>query len=62
MKLSVPVFVRGKAVVAAIAKGEREALRDFSRGQLEDFLTIPVFTPGPETDALRRRVAEMLAS
>ncbi len=61
LKLIDPVFVRGKAIVAAIASGEREALRDFSLGQLEDFLTIPVFKPGVETDVLRRRVAELLA-
>jgi len=61
LKLIDPVFVRGKAIVAAIASGEREALRDFSRSQLEDFLTIPVFKPGAETDALRRRIAEMFA-
>jgi hypothetical protein len=59
LKLIDPVFVRGKAIVEAIAKGERETLRDFTRSQLEDFLTIPVFEPGAETDALRTRVAEM---
>lgn len=61
LKLIDPVFVRGKAIVAAIAGGKREALRDFSRSQLEDFLTIPVFPPGAETDALRMRIAEMFA-
>jgi len=61
LKLIDPVFVRGKAIVAAIASGEREALCDFSRSQLEDFLTIPVFKPSAETDALRKRVAEMFA-
>lgn len=61
LKLIDPVFVRGKAIVAAIASGERDALRDFSRSQLEDFLTIPVFPPNAETDALRKRVAEMFA-
>jgi hypothetical protein len=61
LKLIDPVFVRGKAIVEAIASGNREALRDFSRSQLEDFLTIPVFKPGAETDALRTRVAELFA-
>lgn len=62
LKLIDPVFVRGKAIVAAIASGERETLRDFSRSQLEDFLTIPVFPAGAETDALRARIAEMFAN
>ena len=35
-------------------------LTDFSREQLEDFLTIPVFEPGPETDELRRKLAALL--
>jgi hypothetical protein len=61
LKLIDPVFVRGKAIVSAIASGERDALRDFSRSQLEDFLTIPVFPSGAETDALRARVAELFA-
>jgi hypothetical protein len=61
LKLIDPVFVRGKAIVEAITTGKREALRDFSRQQLEDFLTIPVFAPGAETDALRRRVRELIA-
>ena len=62
LKLIDPVVVRGRAIVAAIATGERDALQDFSRSQLEDFLTIPVFEPSAETDALRRRVAEMFAN
>ncbi|HLJ52541.1 MAG TPA: hypothetical protein VKT24_04095 [Rhizomicrobium sp.] len=61
LKLIDPVYVRGKAIVEAIVSGEREALRDFTLSQLEDFLTIPVFKPGAETDALRRRVAQLFA-
>ena len=62
LKLIDPVFVRGKTIVEMIAAGNGEMLRDFSRSQLEDFLTIPVFKPGAETDALRRRVAEIFAT
>lgn len=59
LKLIDPVFVRGKTIVEMIVAGRSEMLRDFSRSQLEDFLTIPVFEPGAETDDLRRRVAEI---
>ena len=62
LKLIDPVFVRGKAIVEMIVAGNRDMLRDFSQSQLEDFLTIPVFKPGAETDALRRRVAEIFAT
>ena len=62
LKLIDPVFVRGKTIVEMIAAGNRDGLRDFSQSQLEDFLTIPVFKPGAETNALRRRVAEIFAS
>ena len=61
MKLIDPVFVRGKTIVEMIAAGNGEMLADFSQSQLEDFLTIPVFKPGAETDALRQRVAEIFA-
>jgi hypothetical protein len=57
LKLVDPVFVKGKAIVEAIAAGDRNALSDFSREQLEDFLTIPPFKPGPETEALKAKVA-----
>lgn len=56
LKLLDPIFIRGKAIVEAIAEGRREALGDFTRAQLEDFLRIPVFAPGPETDALKRQL------
>jgi hypothetical protein len=57
LKLIDPIFLRGKAIVEALCDGRRELLKDFSRPQLEDFLTIPVFAPGEETDAMRRRLA-----
>ena len=44
LKLVDPVFVRGLGIV------------DFSREALEDFMTIPPFKAGEETDALRRRL------
>lgn len=57
LKLVDPLFMRGPAMVQAIAQRDAEPLADFSRAQLEDFLTIPAFVPGPETDDLRRRLA-----
>ena len=57
LKLVDPIFLRGKAIVEALRDGRRDLLRDFSRPQLEDFLTIPVFGPGKETDELRGRLA-----
>lgn len=61
LKVVDPIFLRGPLLVAAIAQGERGQLTDFSREQLEDFLTIPAFKPGPETDELRRKLADLLA-
>ncbi|SKC41414.1 hypothetical protein [Krasilnikoviella flava] len=57
LRLTDPVFVRGFDMFRAIRDGRGDLLGDFSRADLEDFLTIPVFEPGPETDALRRTVA-----
>jgi hypothetical protein len=59
LKLLDPVFIRGKAICDAILEGRRDALADFTRPQLEDFLCIPVFAPGPETDALQNRLRAM---
>ena len=57
LKLVDPIFLRGKAIVDALRDGRRDLLTDFSRRQLEDFLTIPVFGPGEETDGIRRQLA-----
>jgi hypothetical protein len=59
LKLIDPIFIRGRAVVEAIEGGRRDHLADFSRPQLEDFLTIPVFPPGSQTDAIRARLASL---
>lgn len=59
LKLIDPVFIKGKAIVEAIAGSDRDALSDFSREQLEDFLTIPPFKPGPETETLRAKAASL---
>lgn len=61
LKLVDPVFVRGLGIVEAVRDGRLDLLADFSREQLEDFMTIPPFTPGEETQALRRRLAELYA-
>lgn len=59
LKLVDPFFVRGLGIIEAIGEGRRDLLADFSREQLEDFMTIPPFQPGEETDALRRRLNEL---
>ncbi len=59
LKLVDPVFVRGLGIVEAVRDGRRDLLADFSREALEDFMTIPPFQPGEDTDALRRRLHEI---
>ena len=59
LKVVDPVFVKGLEIFAAIRDGQANKLADFTRDQLEDYLTIPVFPPGPETDALRAKLAAM---
>ncbi len=59
LKLVDPVFLRGLGVVEAIQHGRRDDLADFTRAQLDAFLTIPPFKPGPETDAIRERLAQL---
>jgi len=61
LKLVDPLFLNGKKLVAAIQEGRSDLLADFTRQQLEAFSTIPPFAPGPETDAFRRRLAELYA-
>jgi len=61
LKLVDPVFVRGKAIIAAIQDGRRDLLADFTRDQLEAFTTIPAFVPGPGTDTLRGQLAALYA-
>lgn len=62
LKLVDPVFVSGPTLVKAIASGDRRVLCDFTYAQLHDFLTIPAFKPGAETEALRRQLAVICAS
>lgn len=61
LKLVDPVFLRGLGVIEAIQQGRGDLLADFTRTQLEAFLTIPPFKPGAETDAIRARLAELYA-
>ncbi|WP_397420882.1 hypothetical protein [Phenylobacterium sp.] len=56
LKVVDPVFLRGPALVEALMADRGDLLADFTHGQLQAFLTIPVFQPGPETEELRRRV------
>lgn len=56
IKVIDPVYVAGRNVLAAIEAGDRAALRKVSLANLQAFLTIPVFKPGPETEALRTRL------
>lgn len=59
LKLVDPIFLRGLGVVEAIQDGRRDQLADFTRSQLEAFLTIPPFRPGAETDAMAARLASL---
>jgi hypothetical protein len=56
LKLVDPLFLRGQAIVEALRDGRGDLLTDFSRCQIEDFLTIPVFETGGRADDLRRQV------
>jgi len=59
LRLTDPVFVHGPTVFESIRDGRADLLGDFSRSDLEDFLRIPAFEPGPDTDALRRALAAL---
>ncbi len=59
LKVVDPLFVKGLEIFAAIRDGQNDRLADFTRDQLEDYLTIPVFPLGPETDALRAKLNRM---
>lgn len=59
LKLVDPIFLRGKAIVDALRDERPDLLTDFSRGQLEDFLTIPVFQAGRETNELRSQLVSL---
>ncbi len=65
LKLVDPVFIAGRKVFAAIEAGDRAMLRGFTRGQVEDFLSIAVFAPGgpghDSRDSLLERVAAIFA-
>jgi hypothetical protein len=56
LRITDPVFIRGVDIFEAIRDARADRLSDFSRADLQDFLSIPVFPPGPETDALRQTV------
>ena len=56
LRITDPVFVRGLDILEAISDGRGDMLVDFSRADLQDFLRIPAFPPGPETEMLRHKV------
>lgn len=57
LKVVDPVFLRGPAIVDALKSGRGDLLADFTQDQLQAFLTIPVFLPGAETQALLTSLA-----
>jgi hypothetical protein len=59
LKLLDPVFLAGRKICEALLAGQRDALADFSRAWLEDFLTIPVFEPDGDAGGGRE---ELLAA
>ena len=60
LKVLDPVFIKGLDIVSAIGAGQGYLLADFTRSQLQDFLTNPPFTPGDELDALRAKVEALV--
>lgn len=62
LKLVDPFFVRGDDIVAALQQGNAAALAGYRAVELRAFLEIPVFTPGPELDALRRNLSLLAPS
>lgn len=57
LKVVDPVFLRGPAIVDALKSGRGDLLADFTQDQLQAFLTMPVFRPGAETQALLSSLA-----
>lgn len=62
LKLVDPVFINGPAIVEAIDGGDLRVLADFSCAQLQDFLTIPAFRDGAETEKLRDKLRIICAA
>lgn len=61
LKLVDPLFIAGKKICAAILAGERDLLTDFTRVQLEDLLTMPVFREGGDAAEGHAELVEALA-
>ncbi|HEX4197929.1 MAG TPA: hypothetical protein VHZ26_10845 [Caulobacteraceae bacterium] len=61
LKLVDPIGVAGWKIVQALREGRADLLSDFSRRQLEDFLTIPFFGPGREGEAQRGEIEGWIA-
>jgi hypothetical protein len=61
LKLIDPLGVGGWKIVEALRRGQVDLLSDFSREQLEDFLTIPYFGPGREGEPDRDELLGLVA-
>jgi hypothetical protein len=61
LKLVDPMGIAGWKIVETVRAGRAERLADFSRRQLEDFLTIPYFGPGREGLADRDELLALVA-
>ena len=61
LKLIDPVGVGGWKIVEALRQGDADRLGDFSRDQLEDFLSIPYFGLGREGEADRAELLDLIA-
>jgi hypothetical protein len=61
LKLVDPVGIAGWKIVEALGQARADLLSDFSRRQLEDFLTIPYFGPGREGEARRDEILGWIA-
>lgn len=61
LKLVDPIGVAGWKIVEALGEARADLLSDFSRRQLEDFLTIPYFGPGREGEVQRGEILGWIA-
>ena len=56
LRITDPVFIRGLDIFEAISVGRGDRLVGFSSADIQDFLRIPAFPPGPETEGPRHKV------
>jgi hypothetical protein len=61
LKLVDAIFIAGKKICEALLEGRTDLLADFTRVQLEDFLSIAIFQPGGEASGVREDLLACVA-